>query len=100
MLGVPIVRGGRVLGVLVVQNRTQRSYSDEEVEIVETVAMVLAELVASGELVLPSEVRAPAGLAAKPFGRREALVLLQQQVVANAAEVDACSCASQTGVAR
>jgi len=66
MLGVPIVRGGRVLGVLVVQNRTQRSYSDEEVETMETVAMVLAELVASGELVLPSEVRAPAGLPAKP----------------------------------
>jgi phosphotransferase system enzyme I (PtsP) len=46
-LGVPILRGGRVLGVLVVQNRTERIYDDEEVEALQTIAMVLAELVAS-----------------------------------------------------
>ncbi len=45
-LGVPILRGGRVLGVLVVQNRTERAYDDEEVEALQTIAMVLAELVA------------------------------------------------------
>ncbi len=45
-LGVPILRGGRVLGVLVVQNRTERVYDDEEAEALQTVAMVLAELVA------------------------------------------------------
>jgi len=45
-LGVPILRGGRVLGVLVVQNRTERAYDDEEAEALQTVAMVLAELVA------------------------------------------------------
>ncbi|MCV3767414.1 phosphoenolpyruvate--protein phosphotransferase [Rhizobium sp. TRM95796] len=49
-LGVPILRAGRALGVLVVQNRAQRHYSDDEVEALETVAMVLAEMVASGEL--------------------------------------------------
>ena len=49
-LGVPILRAGRSLGVLVVQNRAQRHYSDDEVEALETVAMVLAEMVASGEL--------------------------------------------------
>jgi phosphotransferase system enzyme I (PtsP) len=49
-LGVPILRAGRSLGVLVVQNRSQRHYSDDEVEALETVAMVLAEMVASGEL--------------------------------------------------
>ena len=31
-LGVPILRAGRTLGVLVVQNRAHRTYSDEEVE--------------------------------------------------------------------
>ena len=49
-LGVPIMRGGTVIGVLVVQNRTQRHYTDEEEEALQTTAMVLAEVIASGEL--------------------------------------------------
>jgi phosphotransferase system, enzyme I, PtsP len=49
-LGVPIVHGGRAIGVLVVQNRTQRHYSDEEVEALQIVATVFAEMVASGGL--------------------------------------------------
>src|SRR4029450_309062 len=40
MMGVPILRGGRVLGVLVVQNRTPRHYAEEEVETLETVGPV------------------------------------------------------------
>lgn len=55
LLGVPILQAGRTLGVLVVQNRTLRQYDDEEVEALEIVAMVLAELVAGGELVDPTE---------------------------------------------
>ena len=31
-LGVPVMRGGTVIGVLVVQNRTQRHYTEEEEE--------------------------------------------------------------------
>ena len=50
-LGVPIVHGGRVIGVLVVQNRTQRHYSEEEVEALQIVATVFAEMFASGGLV-------------------------------------------------
>jgi len=46
LMGVPILRGGRVIGVLAVQNRTRRQYQEEEVETLQTVAMVLAELVA------------------------------------------------------
>lgn len=46
-LGVPILRGGRVLGVLVVQNTAERVYDDEEAEALQTIAMVLAELVAA-----------------------------------------------------
>ena len=49
-LGVPVMRGGAVIGVLVVQNRTQRTYTDEEEEALQTTAMVLAEVMASGEL--------------------------------------------------
>lgn len=44
-LGVPILRTGRVTGVLVVQNRTERSYREEEIETLQTIAMVLAEIV-------------------------------------------------------
>ncbi len=49
-LGVPILRGGNTLGVLVVQNRARRLYSEEEVEALQTTAMLLAEMIASGEL--------------------------------------------------
>lgn len=46
-MGVPMLRGGRVIGVLVVQNRTMRHYEEEEEEALQTIAMVLAETVAS-----------------------------------------------------
>ena len=55
-LGVPILRGGHTIGVLTVQNRTQRVYSDEEVEALQTTAMVLAETIASGGLAMTDEV--------------------------------------------
>jgi phosphotransferase system enzyme I (PtsP) len=55
MLGVPILRAGRALGVLVLQNRTFRDYTEEEAETLQTVAMVLAELVSGGELISPEE---------------------------------------------
>jgi phosphotransferase system, enzyme I, PtsP len=50
-MGVPLLRGGRAIGVLVVQNRTERVYTDDEVEDLQIIAMVLAEMVAGGELV-------------------------------------------------
>ena len=49
-LGVPILRSGRTLGVLVVQNKVARTYRDEESEALETVAMVVAEMIAAGSL--------------------------------------------------
>ena len=49
-LGVPVLRAGNTLGVLVVQNRASRLYTEEEVEALQTTAMVLAEMIASGEL--------------------------------------------------
>ena len=54
-LGVPVLRAGNTLGVLVVQNRARRTYSEEEVEALQTTAMVLAEMVASGELLSIAE---------------------------------------------
>ncbi|KWT67125.1 Phosphocarrier protein kinase/phosphorylase, nitrogen regulation associated [Hyphomicrobium sulfonivorans] len=48
LLAVPIARSGQVLGVLVVQNRTQKEYSDEDVEVLQATAMVVAEHLVSG----------------------------------------------------
>ena len=44
-LGVPILRTGGVTGVLVVQNRTERAYGEEEIDTLQTISMVLAEIV-------------------------------------------------------
>ncbi|AOG04285.1 phosphoenolpyruvate--protein phosphotransferase [Bosea sp. RAC05] len=49
-LGVPILRGGAVMGVLVIQNRASRLYSDEEIESLQTTAMIMAEMIAAGGL--------------------------------------------------
>ena len=56
-LGAPLLRGGRAIGVLVVQNRSERRYDEDEVEDIQTIAMVLAETVASGELLGQDELR-------------------------------------------
>jgi phosphotransferase system enzyme I (PtsP) len=50
LLAVPILRGGVVLGVLVIQNRTRREYSDEDIEVLLTTAMVVAEHIVSGDV--------------------------------------------------
>ena len=47
-LGVPIMRVGEKLGVLVVQSKAQRAYSEEETDAIEVVAMVLAEMTELG----------------------------------------------------
>ncbi len=49
-LGVPIIRTGQVIGVLVVQNKVTRRYTEEEMEAAQLVATVLAEIVAAGDL--------------------------------------------------
>ena len=54
-LGVPILRGGRVRGVLAIQNKAQRLYTEEEIEALEMIVVVLAELIAGGDLVGPGE---------------------------------------------
>jgi phosphotransferase system enzyme I (PtsP) len=96
LMGVPILRGGRVLGVLVVQNRTLRHYTEDEIEVLQTIAMIVAELAASGQLVNPLEiaqsqgggmlpmrlvgVRLNAGLAVGPAVLHEPRVVIRQVV--------------------
>jgi phosphotransferase system enzyme I (PtsP) len=50
-LGVPIQRLGEMRGVLVVQTRTARAYSDDEIYGLEVVAMVIAEMTELGVFV-------------------------------------------------
>jgi phosphotransferase system enzyme I (PtsP) len=57
LLGVPLLRGGRAIGVLVVQNRTSRVYAEDEVEDLQIIAMVLAEMVATGDLLSLEELK-------------------------------------------
>jgi len=67
MMGVPVLRASRVLGVLVIQNKTQRHYTDEEVETLQTVAMIIGELIASGEVVKREETLPTDGIAMLPL---------------------------------
>ncbi len=66
LLGVPVIRGGRVRGVLVIQNRARRHYTDEEIEALEVISVVVAELIAGGELVSPIETTTTQGNAILP----------------------------------
>ena len=49
--GVPIVRRERAIGVLCVQHADPRRYEEVEIEALQTVAMVLSELIANADLV-------------------------------------------------
>lgn len=67
-LGVPILRGGRLVGVVTVQNITQRHYDEDEVEAMQTIAMLLAELLASPEMAIAAA--APVELGPRTVHRR------------------------------
>lgn len=49
--GVPIIRRERAVGVLAVQHVEPRRYADVEIEALQTVAMVLSELIANADLI-------------------------------------------------
>jgi phosphotransferase system enzyme I (PtsP) len=48
-LGVPVLRAGQTLGVLVVQNRDSHVYGEDETEAMLTTATLLAEMIATSE---------------------------------------------------
>ncbi len=54
-IGIPIQRLGEVLGVLVVQSKDERTYSDDEIYGLEVVAMVIAEMTELGAFTDPDK---------------------------------------------
>jgi len=52
--GVPIIRREQSVGVLAVQHAESRRYASEEIEALQTVAMVLSELIANADLIDPA----------------------------------------------
>jgi phosphotransferase system, enzyme I, PtsP len=57
LLGIPILRSERLLGVLVIQSLEARRFEEDERESLETIAMLLAELIASSEFLSDLEKR-------------------------------------------
>ena len=49
-LGVPLIRRNKAIGVLVVESKDIREYTDREQETLETIAMFLADMVTSDEM--------------------------------------------------
>ena len=64
--GVPILRGGYVRGVILVRNKTQRSYGEEAVDLLQTVAMIVAEIIIAGGLLSRLEINSGLSSGAKP----------------------------------
>ncbi len=56
-VGVPILQSSKVVGVLVVQDKQEKTFSSDQIEVLQTVAMVLSELNQSGKLVSRTELR-------------------------------------------
>ena len=65
-LGIPIIRSGQVLGVLVIQSVAQKGFSEDEVDGAQTVATVLAEIVSGGELLEEQDAQDVEALLHKP----------------------------------
>ena len=71
LMGVPILRGGNVIGTLAVQMTEHYDFADEEIEALQTVAMVVAEMVVSGgELLSHDELHPDDGATSLPLRMR------------------------------
>ncbi|MCS6778179.1 MAG: phosphoenolpyruvate--protein phosphotransferase [Geminicoccaceae bacterium] len=82
-LGVPILRSGRVVGVLTIQNTARRLYGEDEIDAMQIIASVLAEMFASGGL-LDRERYADLGGFVPERRRLEALRLVEGVAIGRA----------------
>jgi len=56
-LGVPIIRSGKTIGVLTIQNNSPLGYSEEETEAAQMVSTILAEIISSEKFLTEREVQ-------------------------------------------
>ena len=49
LAGVPVIRSNRVLGVLAVQTKKKQEFSSDLIEVLETIGMVLAEMISDNQ---------------------------------------------------
>ena len=66
-VGVPVQRFGEVMGVIVVQNRAARRYTEDEIEALEIVAMVIAEMAEAGAFLGSDGISATGGRRSGPL---------------------------------
>ena len=50
LAGVPVIRSNRVLGVLAVQTKKKQEFSSDLIEVLETIGMVLAEMISDSDM--------------------------------------------------
>lgn len=67
MMGVPLLHGGRVIGVLVVQDRQIRQFSEQEAEALAIVGMVIAEMAIGQKLINLADAMPVDGIALRPL---------------------------------
>lgn len=65
-LGVPILRQNQIVGILDVQNKSERVFSDDIVEILQNIAMLLAEFLVATKISNRDEVLSSHGLNSGP----------------------------------
>lgn len=61
LAGVPVIRSNRVLGVLAIQTRRVQTFSPDLIEVLETIGMVLAEMLSDNHFKTARAETAPAG---------------------------------------
>lgn len=49
-VGIPLIKNSKCVGVLTLRNKTYYDYSQDELEVLETVAMILSDLIVSPEM--------------------------------------------------
>ena len=64
--GVPVLRSGRILGVLSIQNKLPRHYGEDVIDVLQTVAIILAELIVAGGIISRKEISSVSASGQKP----------------------------------
>ncbi|MEL6871949.1 MAG: phosphoenolpyruvate-utilizing N-terminal domain-containing protein, partial [Pseudomonadota bacterium] len=74
-LGVPIIRSGKPIGILTIQNSSPLGYNEDEIEAAQMVATILAEIISSEKFLTEREVAEVEELVHRPeYGKGTGIV--------------------------